>query len=164
MGTFDYPPPQGDLKFISNHHNVDIFHVSSFHTTYFKDPWIRPSPSTMMEGTGHNGMPIPLSVAEATYFLVQQDSTDTDPTPTQELYPIPELIWTQGSLAGTDSLDLVLPSDEEIIEEMTSLDKPWDDLHHISYFLLELRRIEAGEFTLIMTGDRSCPYKSLGYT
>jgi hypothetical protein len=22
MGTFDYPPPQGDVKFISNHHKV----------------------------------------------------------------------------------------------------------------------------------------------
>lgn len=25
MGTFDYPPPQGDIKFISNHHKVEIF-------------------------------------------------------------------------------------------------------------------------------------------
>jgi hypothetical protein len=61
----------------------------------------------------------------------------------------------------TNSLDLVLPSDEEIIEAMTSPDKPWDDLHHRSYFLLELRRIEAGEFTLTMTGDRSCPINPL---
>jgi hypothetical protein len=30
MGTFDYPPPQGDIKFISNHHKVEIFQVSSF--------------------------------------------------------------------------------------------------------------------------------------
>jgi hypothetical protein len=54
-----------------------------------------------------------------------------------------------------------LPSNEEIIEAMTSLDKPWDDLHHRSYFLLELRRIEAREFTLTMTGDRSCPINPL---
>jgi hypothetical protein len=25
MGTFDYPLPQGDIKFISNHHKVEIF-------------------------------------------------------------------------------------------------------------------------------------------
>jgi hypothetical protein len=50
-----------------------------------------------------------------------------------------------------------LPSDEAIIEAMTSPDKPWDDLHHISYFFPELSQIEAGEFTLTMTGDRSCP-------
>ena len=28
MGTFDYPPPHGDINFISNHHKVDIFQVS----------------------------------------------------------------------------------------------------------------------------------------
>jgi hypothetical protein len=27
MGTFDYPPPQGDVKFISDHHKVEIFQV-----------------------------------------------------------------------------------------------------------------------------------------
>jgi hypothetical protein len=25
MGTFDYLAPQGDIKFISNHHKVEIF-------------------------------------------------------------------------------------------------------------------------------------------
>jgi hypothetical protein len=49
----------------------------------------------------------------------------------------------QGSLTDIDYLDLVFPSNEEIIEAMTSPDKPWDDLHHRSYFLPELRRIEA---------------------
>jgi hypothetical protein len=84
----------------------------------------------MMEATGHNGMSMPFSAAEAVYFLVQQASSDTDLTPAQELDPIPEPIWAQGSLATTDSLDLVLPSDEAIIEAMTSPDKPWDDIHH----------------------------------
>jgi hypothetical protein len=50
-----------------------------------------------------------------------------------------EPIWAQGSLADTDSLDVVLPSDEAIIEAMTSLERPWDDLHHRSYFLPKLR-------------------------
>jgi hypothetical protein len=44
---------------------------------------------------------------------------------------------------------------------MTSLDKPWDDLHHRSYFLPELSTIEAGEFTLTMTRDSSCPINPL---
>jgi hypothetical protein len=59
MGTFDYPPPQGDVKFISDHHKVEIFQVSSFRMTYFNDPWILPSPSATMEGTGHPGMSMP---------------------------------------------------------------------------------------------------------
>jgi hypothetical protein len=54
-----------------------------------------------------------------------------------------------------------LPSDEAIIEEMTSPDKPWKYLHHRSYFLPELHRIEAGEFTITMTGDQSCPINLL---
>jgi hypothetical protein len=95
------------------------------------------------------------------YSLVQQASADPDLTPTQELDPILEPIWAQGSLADTDSLDLVLPSEKAIIEAMTILETPWDDLHHRSYFLPELSRIEAGEFTLTMIGDRSCPINPL---
>jgi hypothetical protein len=44
---------------------------------------------------------------------------------------------------------------------MTISNKPWDDLHHRSYFLPELSRIKVGEFTLTMTGDRSCPINPL---
>jgi hypothetical protein len=153
MGTFDYPPPQGDIKFISSHHKVEIFQVLLFHTAYFEDPWILPSPSAMMEDTGHLGMSMPLFVAEVAYALVQQASTKTDRTPAQELDPLLEPIWAQGSLANVDSLDLVFPSDEAVIKAMTSSDKPWQDLHHRSYFLPELSRIEAGEFTVTMTGD-----------
>jgi hypothetical protein len=72
-----------------------------------------------------------------------------------------EPIWAQGSLVDTDYLDLVLPSDKVIIEAMTSSYRPWDDLHHRSYFLLELRRIEVGEFTLTMNGDKACPINPL---
>jgi hypothetical protein len=161
MGTFDYPPPQGDVKFISDHHKVEIFQVSSFRMTYFTDSWIIPSPLAMMEGTRHPGMSMPLSAAEVSYSLVQQASSNPDPTPAQEFNPLREPIWAQGSLANTDSLDLVLPSDEVLIEAMTSLDKPWDDLHHRSFFLPELSIIEVGEFTLTVTGDRFCPINPL---
>jgi hypothetical protein len=58
-------------------------------------------------------------------------------------------------------LDLVLPSDEAVIEAMTSPDKHWEDLHHRSYFLPELSQIKSGEFTMTMTGDQSCPINLL---
>jgi hypothetical protein len=109
-----------------------------------------------MEGTRHPGMSIPLFSIEFVYSIVQQSLTDPDLTLTQELDPVLETVWAQGSLANTNSLYLVSPSDEEILKALTGLDKPWDDLHHISYFLPELRRIEAGEFVLTMIGDKSC--------
>jgi hypothetical protein len=164
MGTFDYPPPTDDVKYIStvlDQPRAEIFQVSSFRMTYFYDPWTLPSPSTTMEGTGHHGMAMPLSTTEVAYSIVQQASVDPNLTLAQELDPVLEPAWAQGSLTDTDSLDLVLPSDEAIIEEMTGPDRPWDDLHHRSYFLPELRRIEAGEFTLTMTGDRSFPINPL---
>jgi hypothetical protein len=93
MGTFDYPPPHDDVKFISNHHKAEIFQVSSFHTNYFVDPWILPSPSGMMDETGHSVMSMPLSAAEVAYSLVQQASANPDLTPAQELDPPLEPIW-----------------------------------------------------------------------
>jgi hypothetical protein len=115
----------------------------------------------MMEEIGHSGMSMPLSATEVAYSLVQQTSANPDPISAQELYPPLEPIWAQGSLANTDSLYLVLPSNEAVIEAMTSPDKPWEDLHHRSYFLPELSRIEAGEFTITMTGDQPCPINLL---
>jgi hypothetical protein len=149
------------ISVVPDQPKAEIFSVSSFHTTYFNDPWILPSPSAMMEGTGHHGMSMPLSMTEVAYSIVQQASIDPDLTPAQELDPVLEPAWAQGSLATTDSLDLVFPSDEVILEALTGPDRPWDDLHHRSYFLPELGRIEAGEFVLTMTGDRSCPINPL---
>jgi hypothetical protein len=106
-------------------------------------------------------MAMPLSMEKVAYSIVQQTSTDPDLTPAQELDTISEITWARGSLVNTDSLDLVFLLDKAIIEAMTSLDKPWDDLHHISYFLPELTRIEAREFTLTMTGYRSFPINPL---
>jgi hypothetical protein len=59
MGTFDYLPPQGNIKFISNHHKVVIFQVLSFRMTYLDDPWILPSPSATMDEAGHPSMSMP---------------------------------------------------------------------------------------------------------
>jgi hypothetical protein len=114
-----------------------------------------------MDVTGHVGMSMPLSATEVAYSLVQQTSATPDLIPSPELDPLLEPIWAQDSLVNTDSLDLFFPSDEAIIEAMTGPDKPWDDLHHRSYFPPELHRIEAGEFTITMTGDQPCPINLL---
>jgi hypothetical protein len=54
-----------------------------------------------------------------------------------------------------------LPSNKAAIEAMTSSDKPWEDLHHRSYFLPDLSQIKVGEFTITMTGDQRCPINLL---
>jgi hypothetical protein len=69
---------------------AEIFSVSSFYTNYFNDLWIIPSPSSMMEGTGHHGMFMPLSMVEVAYSIFQQASTDPDLTPAPELDPVLE--------------------------------------------------------------------------
>jgi hypothetical protein len=69
----------------------------------------------MMEGIGHQGMAMPLSVDEFAYSIVQQAFADHYPTPAQELDLIIKPTWAHGSLADIDSLDLVPPSDKVII-------------------------------------------------
>jgi len=55
--------------------------VSSFGTTYFKDPWVSPSPCDLREGIFHVDMAMPLSANEISYREIQQAIVDYDPTP-----------------------------------------------------------------------------------
>jgi hypothetical protein len=43
-----------------------------------------------------------------------------------------------------------------ILKEMTSPDRPWNDIHHRYYFLPELRRVEARELFFTVNGDSPC--------
>ena len=103
--------------------------------SYFNDLWTLTSPSALMKGTWNVGMAMPLSVAKVAYNIFQQTSANPDLTPPHELDPFIKPIWAQGYLATQDPLDPVFPFDEAIIEALTGPDKPWDDLHHKSYFL-----------------------------
>ena len=84
MGAFDYPPPINNVEYIStipDHPRDEIFQILSFCMTYFNDPWTLPSPPDTMEGIGHHGMAMPLSLVEVAYSIVQQASADLDLTP-----------------------------------------------------------------------------------
>jgi hypothetical protein len=65
-------------------------------------------------------------------------------------------LFNQYSLTSHDLLYLVFYFDKAILEVMTSPKKPWDDLHHKSFFLPKLGRVEAGDFTMTMNGDVTC--------
>lgn len=49
--------------------------------------------------------------------------------------------WTLDSTSAQDCLDIVLPSEEEILEAVMGVNRPWDDLHHRSYLFPHLREI-----------------------
>ena len=47
---------------------------------------------------------------------------------------------------------MVLPSEEAILEVMMGVDRPWEDLHHHSYFLPPLQEVES-RFSKLFTSD-----------
>eukprot|EP00253_Pinus_taeda_P027995 PITA_27995 len=56
--------------------------------------------------------------------------------------------WAFDSTSALDCLDTVLPSEEAILEVMMGVYRPWEDLHHRSYFLPPLQEVEARFFKL----------------
>src|SRR5713226_9462331 len=64
-----------------------------------------------------------------------------------------------------DFLDNVFPSDEVIIEAMSGVKPPWEELHHRSYFLPELDRLEREDFRAVLSeiiGSPMVPLSSPG--
>jgi hypothetical protein len=55
-------------------------------------------------------------------------------------------MWATSLSCSHYFLDGALTLDESIIKAINSFDKPWDDMHHRSYFLSELERIEQDDF------------------
>jgi hypothetical protein len=55
-------------------------------------------------------------------------------------------MWVVEYSCSRDCLDDTLPSNEAILDSMFDPDRPWDDMHHHSYFLPELVRIEHDNF------------------
>jgi len=57
-----------------------------------------------------------------------------------------ETIWGVQSSFSHDLLNNTLPLDESILEVIYGPNRPWDNLDHCSYFLLEILKIEHDEF------------------
>jgi len=55
-------------------------------------------------------------------------------------------VWATSLSCSHDFLDETLLSDEAILEAMNVSEKPWDDMHHRSYFLPSLDKIEQDDF------------------
>jgi len=91
---------------------------------------------------------MPLSAVEIAYQAIQEATADLDPpsSRTDKVDPILEPIWAIQSSCSHDCLNDTLPLEKAIIEAMSGLDRPWDELHQISYFLPGLEWIEQDEF------------------
>jgi hypothetical protein len=147
MGTFDFMAPIHHIYAMSSR-SASSMRFIPFRTSYFNDPWTLPSSTESCEGQSHTGMAMPLSVTEIVYQVVLDSSVDPDPVTSQtdEEDHVLKPVWATSSSFSPDCLDDTLPSDEAIIEAMNGSDRPWDDMHHRSYFLPELARIEQDDF------------------
>jgi hypothetical protein len=136
MGTFDFVAPIHHIYTISSGSSSSMRFVP-FRTSYFNDPWNLPSPTMSCEGQSHIGMEMPLSVAEVAYQDMLNTIVDLDPISSQKDDEdlILEPVWATQSSCSHDCLNDSLPSDEAMLEAMNGLDRPWDDMHHRSYFL-----------------------------
>lgn len=108
---------------------------------------------TTLDGGQVSGMAFPMSTEELSYQSIV-DSTNNHPTSfsKEELDGDVALVWTLDSTSALDFLDTVLPSDEEIFEAMTVVDRPWDDLHHHSYFRPPLHEVKS-MFSNLLTSN-----------
>ena len=127
-----------------------------FRTNHMEDPWILPTPNNLSE-------PIVTDVLLPTTMVAYQDNLGcvAEPSPsslrTEEEDPYVLPAWAVQSSHTHDCLDSVFPSDEAIIEAMSGVEPPWEELHHRSYFLPELDRLEHDP-----DGDRWPPTYSTG--
>ena len=62
-----------------------------------------------------------------------------------------------------DYLDSVFPSDEAIIEAMSGVEPPWEELHHRSYFLPKLDHLEHEDFREVLSERIGSPMVPLSF-
>jgi hypothetical protein len=156
IGVGMYSSLMGTFEFLALIHHV--YTMSSrptyagrsipFHTSYFSDPWTLPSPTSSCEGQLHAGMAMPLSTVEIVYQVVLDSSIDTDvvTSQTNEEDLVLRPVWATSLSCLHDFLDDTSPSEEAILAAMNGFERPWDDMHHRSYFLQSLDRIKQDEF------------------
>jgi hypothetical protein len=125
----------------------------SFHTSYFNDPWTLTSLTTSYEGHSHIRMEMSLHIVNIAYRTIQETTANLDPLSSQmkEVDLVQQPIWVIKSSSSHDFLDGTFPLDKEILEAMNGPERPWEGLHHISYFLPKLERTERDEFTSTMS-------------
>ena len=163
MGTFRCPMPV--LMIGSSFGGASSLSNSvSFHTTHMEDPWILPPPNPL-NGPIKMDMPFPVTMIayQVNLDCVVEPSPSSSQMEEEDSYVFPA--WAVESSHAHDFLDDVFPLDEAIIEAMSGVEPPWEELHHRSYFLLELDRMERDDFRDILSeniGSPMVPLRSRG--
>lgn len=151
MGTFDLPTPIARINVISS--SKESSREDFLRTHYFSDPWTLPSPTTTLYEGQVGGMAFPMSAAKLRYQSIVNSADDhLTPFSEEELDGDMAPAWTLDSTSAMDCLDTVLPSKEAILEAMIGVYRPWEDLHHRSYFVPPLREVES-RFSNLLTSD-----------
>ena len=136
----------------------------SFRTTHMEDPWILPTPSTSSEPI-ETSVPLPAAMIayQANINSVAEPCSSSSQTEEEDPYVLPT--WAVQSSHAHDYLDMVFPSDEAIIEAMSGVEPPWEELHHRSYFLPPLHCLEHEDYREILSqrfGSPMVPLSSPG--
>jgi hypothetical protein len=138
-------------SFLSKHHIYKIHGCYPHHLIQVEGPHTcRDGYATVCSGSH-------LSSYTTSYYRLRSNSFFDEE---DDLFPEP--IWAQNSSNSQDCLDTIFPSDEAIIEEMTGAERPWEDMHHRSYFLPEISHVENGEFKSTVSRSVDQDGKSLG--
>ena len=121
-----------------------------FGTCHMGDPWILPlsSPSSESIETSMS-LPAVMIAYQANLEFSAEPCSSSSQTEEEDPYVLPA--WAVQSSHAHDCLDMVFPSDEAIIEAMTGVEPPWEELHHRSYFLLELDLLEHEDYRDILS-------------
>ena len=94
-------------------------------------------------------MPATMLAYQANLKCVAEPSPSSLRKEEEDTYVI--LAWEVQSSHAHDYLDMVFPSDEAIIEAMSGVEPPWEELHHRSYFLPPLDHLEHEDYRDILS-------------
>ena len=148
MGTFSCPAPVLMIGASFDGASTSTRSVP-FRTSHMGDPWILPSPSPSSEAIETSvSFPAAMIAYQANIQSTAEPCSFSSRTEEEDPYVLPA--WEVQYSHAHDCLDTVFLLDEAIIEAMSVVEPPWEELHHRSYFLPELDLLEHEDYREIL--------------